>query len=107
MPERYLIANWKMNFPPAGIGSYCDDLRSASSADPQLVVAPPFVVLAAVVVSWLPIDRRNPLVMLVTRLTEPALAPIRRALPPMGGLDLSPMVLLIALQLLKRVLTAA
>jgi YggT family protein len=38
------------------------------------------------------------------RLTEPALAPIRRALPPMGGLDLSPMVLLLALQLLKRLL---
>jgi YggT family protein len=30
------------------------------------------------------------------------LAPIRRVLPPMGGLDLSPMVLLIVLQLLKR-----
>jgi YggT family protein len=37
-------------------------------------------------------------------LTEPLLAPIRRVLPPMGGLDLAPMVLLIALQLLKRLL---
>jgi len=38
----------------------------------------------------------------VYRLTEPAIAPIRRALPPMGGLDLSAMVLLLALRLLKR-----
>ena len=63
-----------------------------------------FVVLAAVIISWLPVDRRSPLAMMVYRLTEPALAPIRRALPPMGGLDLSPMVLLLVLQLLKRIL---
>ena len=63
-----------------------------------------FVVLAAVIISWLPVDRRNPLALAVFRLTEPALAPIRRALPSMGGLDLSPMVLLLALQLLKWIL---
>jgi YggT family protein len=62
------------------------------------------VVLAAVVMSWLPVDRRNPLAILVFRLTEPALAPIRRALPSMGGLDLSPMVLLVGLRLVKRLL---
>ena len=63
-----------------------------------------FVVLAAVIMSWLPVNRRNPLVMMVFRLTEPALAPIRRALPSMGGLDFSPMVLLLGLQLLKQLL---
>jgi YggT family protein len=63
-----------------------------------------FVVLAAIVISWVPVNRRNPLVMMVFRLTEPALAPIRGALPFMGGLDLSPMVLLLLLQLLKRLL---
>ena len=62
------------------------------------------VLLATVVMSWLPVDRRNPLTTLLNGLTEPVLAPIRRALPPMGGLDLSPMVLLIVLQFLKRVL---
>ena len=61
-----------------------------------------FIVLAAVIISWLPVDRRSPLVMMVFRLTEPALAPIRRVLPAMGGLDLSPMVLLLGLQFLKR-----
>ena len=60
------------------------------------------VVLAAVILSWLPAARRHPLAMLVYRLTEPALAPIRRALPSMDGLDLSPMVLLVGLQILKR-----
>ena len=63
------------------------------------------IVLAAVILSWLPpVNRRHPLAMLVLRLTEPVLEPIRRVIPLIGGLDLSPMVLLFALQLLKRLL---
>jgi YggT family protein len=62
------------------------------------------VVLVAVIMSWLPVDRRNPLVTLLYGLTEPVLAPIRRVLPPMAGLDLSPIVLLLALRFLKRFL---
>jgi YggT family protein len=62
------------------------------------------VVLVAVVLSWVQIDPRNPLVTIIHSLTEPVLAPIRRVLPPMGGLDLSPMILLFALQILKRLL---
>lgn len=62
------------------------------------------VVLVAVIVSWIQLDRRNPLVTITHALTEPALAPIRKILPVMGGLDLSPMVLLIALQILKGIL---
>ena len=60
-----------------------------------------FVVLVAVIMSWIPLDRRNPVAAIVYALTEPVLGPIRKMLPPMGGLDLSPMVLLIALQVLK------
>jgi YggT family protein len=71
---------------------------------PTLIDLYSFVVLAAVIMSWLPVDRRNPLWTTVRGLTEPVLAPIRGVLPPMGGLDLSPMVLLIALQFLKRLL---
>jgi len=39
-------------------------------------------------------------------LTEPLLGPIRRVVPLVGGFDLSPMVLLVALQLLGRLLAA-
>jgi YggT family protein len=59
------------------------------------------VVLAAVVLSWVRADRRHPLVQLVYKLTEPAIAPIRRVLPPIGGLDFSPMILLVALRILR------
>ena len=62
------------------------------------------MVLVAVILSWVPPDRRNPLMTITRGLTEPVLEPIRKLLPPMGGLDLSPMVLLIALQMLKGLL---
>jgi YggT family protein len=60
------------------------------------------VVLVAVVISWINLDRRQPLATIVYRLTEPVLAPIRRVLPPIAGLDFSPMVLLIALRAFRR-----
>ncbi|MFH1605198.1 MAG: YggT family protein [Pseudomonadota bacterium] len=62
------------------------------------------VVVVAVVLSWVRLDGRNPLAAIVYGLTEPVLEPIRRWLPPMGGLDFSPMVLLIGLQVLKGLL---
>ena len=62
------------------------------------------VVLAAVVMSWVRVDWRNPLARIVYSLTEPVLAPIRRLLPVMGGLDFSPMVVLLALRALRRLL---
>jgi YggT family protein len=52
--------------------------------------------------SWLPVDRRSPVVTTLHRVTEPALTPIRRVLPSLGGLDLSPMVLSFALRFLRR-----
>ena len=62
------------------------------------------VVVAAVVMSWLGFDRRHPAASFVYNLTEPALAPIRSALPPVAGLDFSPMLLLIGLRLLRNLL---
>jgi len=60
------------------------------------------VIAGAVIVSWIELPPNHPVVRLVRALTEPALGPIRRMLPSMGGLDLSPMVLLIGLQFLRR-----
>ena len=62
------------------------------------------IVIAAVVLSWFRLPPHNPVVRILRQLTEPLLAPIRRALPALGGLDFSPMVLILGLMLLKRVL---
>jgi YggT family protein len=67
------------------------------------------VVIAAVVVSWLVafgvLNTYNPFARSVVRmldaLTEPVFRRIRRIIPPLGGLDLSPLIVIIALQALK------
>lgn len=64
------------------------------------------LLLARAVVSFLPLDPWNPVVQWLRRLTEPMLAPIRRFVPPVGGFDLSPIVLLLGLALLRSVLVA-
>ncbi len=63
------------------------------------------VVLLAVIASWLNLAPEHPLVRVTRPLTEPVLAPIRRVVPTFGGLDFSPMLLLLALRLLQRVVS--
>ena len=65
------------------------------------------VVLGAVVISWLQLPPSNPVATFLHTLTEPLLAPIRRVLPDMGGLDLSPLILLFGLRMLRSLLLAA
>lgn len=58
-----------------------------------------FAVLIQVVLSWVSPDAYNPATVILYRLTEPLLGRARRILPPTGGLDFSPLVVLIGLQL--------
>ncbi len=64
-----------------------------------------FVLLARIIASWIPnMDPNHPLVQVLHQLTEPVLAPIRQAIPPMGMIDLSPLILFIGLRILQSVL---
>jgi YggT family protein len=58
-----------------------------------------------VIISWIGMDPRNPLVVFLNDITEPILAPIRQFMPRMGMLDLSPMVAIFLLILVNRVVT--
>lgn len=57
-----------------------------------------FLILAAVLLSWVGGRMRHPAVPLVFQLTEPVLAPFRRVIPPIAGIDLSPLLALIAIR---------
>jgi YggT family protein len=61
------------------------------------------LVLARVIVSWIRPDPYNPIVRAIYQLTEPIMEPVRRLLPTAGGLDFSPIVVLLGLSLLERV----
>ena len=63
-----------------------------------------FAILIQVIISWVNPQGHNPILGLLYSLTEPILGPVRRRLPPMGGLDLSPMVVIIVLYLLRMLL---
>jgi YggT family protein len=68
-----------------------------------------FVIIASALMSWVNPDPRNQIVIFLRRVTEPVLEPVRRMLPPWktGGLDLSPMIVLIAIQFVERVVLPA
>ena len=63
-----------------------------------------FAVLIRVVLSWVNPDPYNPAIGLLTRLTDPLLRPAQRALPPISGIDLSPLAVMIAIVLLQMLL---
>jgi YggT family protein len=58
-----------------------------------------FALIISVILSWVAQGSYNPVVLLINQLCEPVLAPIRRILPPLGGLDLSPIFAFIAIRL--------
>lgn len=63
-----------------------------------------YILLAAVLSSWIPSAAEHPVVRFLDKLTEPVLAPLRRIIPPIGGMDLTPLLLFLALGLLQRYL---
>jgi len=71
-----------------------------------------WLLIASAILSWLiafnVVNTRNQFVSAVAeflyRITEPLLAPIRRVLPSMGGLDLSPIVLILIIMFIQRVI---
>lgn len=64
-----------------------------------------FVIIGRVIVSWVNADPYNPIVRAIISLTEPPLKIIRRWLPTtFGGLDLAPLILLLAMEFFQIVL---
>lgn len=69
-----------------------------------------FIIIVAVVLSWLigfnVINRHNRVVDSIwracTALTEPALGPVRRLLPDFGGVDISPIIVIVVLEAINR-----
>lgn len=64
------------------------------------------MILAWALLSFVTLDARHPLTPLLGRLVEPVLRPFRRLLPAPGGLDLSPMVAMLAILVLRILIVA-
>lgn len=73
----------------------------------QLLDIYSLIVFGAVIVSWIQLPPTHPVANFLAVMTEPLLDPIRQLLPDMGGLDFSPMVLLIGVHLLRNLVASA
>jgi YggT family protein len=69
-----------------------------------------FLILVRVLLSWFNTDPRrapinHPLVLLLNRVTDPILKPLRRYIPPVGGtFDISPVVALLILEVVRQII---
>lgn len=61
-------------------------------------------IMARIILSWFRIDPYHPVSMFLFRVTEPILAPFRRIIPPIGMIDISPIVAIIVLGIVQQVL---
>lgn len=60
------------------------------------------VIIARIVLSWVPHNASHPAAVLLHKITEPVLEPVRRVIPSIGGIDISPIVVFIGLGFVKR-----
>lgn len=71
-----------------------------------------YIIIAYVIISWLlafgVFNASNPKARQITeilqKLTDPVLKPIQKAIPPIAGIDLSPIIVIIGIQIIKRVI---
>ncbi|HEY8171915.1 MAG TPA: YggT family protein [Dehalococcoidia bacterium] len=72
----------------------------------QIVCITAFVltlaIIARAIMSWFNLDPRNPLVQILSSITDPIIEPIRRIMPRLGMFDLSPLVALLLLNFISR-----
>ncbi len=67
------------------------------------------LIIARALISWGSVDPRHPAVQFLTRVTEPLLGPLRRLAPPekLSGIDVSPLLAIIVIQIIKYLLIGA
>ncbi len=64
-----------------------------------------FILLIRILITWIPnLDPYNPVVRFLFQITEPVLEPARKLIPPIGMIDISPIVVFIILGIIQRLL---
>jgi len=63
-----------------------------------------FAIIIQIILSWIAPHNHSPALALLYQLTEPIMAPARKILPPMGGIDFSPILTFMMIQVLKMIL---
>lgn len=61
-------------------------------------------ILVRIILSWFRVDPYNPFMQILYQITEPVLEPFRRVIPPIGMIDITPIVALLVLRLVQRII---
>ncbi|MFT4580573.1 MAG: YggT family protein [Gammaproteobacteria bacterium] len=85
-----------LGFAPSPLGLLVGTVAELLSKSVYLFM---FAIIIQIVVSWIAPGTYNPIVGVIDSLTAPIMRPARNILPPMGGIDLSPMLVIIGLTL--------
>ncbi|RLT42490.1 MAG: YggT family protein [Chloroflexi bacterium] len=73
------------------------DLDSIAHIVGYLIQFLGYAILVRSLLSWFPIDRNGPVVQALAAVTDPVLDPLRRIIPPIGMIDITPMIAMIGL----------
>ncbi len=63
-----------------------------------------WIIIARAVITWVSPDPGNPVVQMLYRITEPVLAPVRHRMPNFGGMDFSPLIVILVIYFLQNFL---
>ncbi len=61
-------------------------------------------IVVRVLLSWFNVDPFNPIIAFLDQITEPILSPLRRVIPPIGMMDITPIVAVVLLQVVEWIL---
>jgi YggT family protein len=62
------------------------------------------ILLGKAIASWFPVNPNNPIIRFRDRLTEPVLTPVRRHVPPVAGMDLSIVLVLVIISISRNMI---
>lgn len=82
-------------------GANCTGSSPASQVICLVMTLMVVAIIARALLSWFNMDPRGPLIQALNQITEPVLEPIRRIMPRLGMIDLSPLVAILLLQFIS------
>ncbi len=68
----------------------------------QIIGLYKIILLVRIILSWIPHNPHNSAVTFLYKITEPVLEPVRRIIPSIGGIDISPIIVFVGLSFIQR-----
>lgn len=62
-----------------------------------------YIVIARVLLSWVPHDPAQPVIRFIYEITDPVMAPFSRLIPPIGGIDFSPIFVIFVIEIVRKI----